>query len=217
MTIFDHILLFSAAVLAFSYIYAHWTQLIQNQEHSEHNIYHLIAFFTLGTSTLLLGIFGWSILGFMGDGTENKLVAIVASAIPFAWATGVVKQNHPKFEKAYLALMIIGFLLITMTRFAEMKTLGRILYPVFHSTAGLTVILLPILSVIKNRASASYLLVSVGGFLISFGGISMAFIIAGRQLMFVSQEVLFIILAPVLFMTTILYVVGLAGEVKKDF
>ena len=217
MTPIDRILLFSAAILAFKYIYTHWSELVQMEEPGTYNIYHLIAFITLGTSTLLLGVFGWGILGFMGDGTENKMVAVVASAIPFAWATGVVKQFHPKFEKPYVVLMIIGFLLITLTRFAELKTMGRIIYPVFHSTAGLTVIVLPILAIIKGQVPLSFIMVSLGGFMISSGGISMAFIIAGRQLLFVSADVLFMILAPVLFFTVLLYEMGLSGGFRQAF
>ena len=217
MTILDRILLFSAAMLAFKFIYAHWSQLSENQDGGDYNIYHLVAFTTLGASTLLLGVFGWGILGFMGDGTENKLVAVVASAIPFAWATGVVKQLKPKFETPFLVLMIIGFLLITFTRFAEMKTMGRIIYPVFHSTAGLTVILLPILAIAKKQKALSFIMVSLGGFLISSGGISMAFLIAGRQLLFVSTEVLFMIFAPLLFFTVLLYELGLSGGFRQAF
>jgi hypothetical protein len=217
MNVIDRILLFSAAILAFKYIYIHWNQLTRRDDAAEYNLYHLIAFGTLGVSTLLLGIFGWGILGFMGDGTENKMVAVVASAIPFAWATGVIKQFHPKYEKPFLILMIVGFLLITVTRFADMKVLGRIIYPVFHSTAGLTVILLPVVGVLKKRVPRSFLLVSLGGFLISSGGISMAFIIAGRQLLFVSPDVLFLIMAPVLFFTVLFYELGLSGGFGQAF
>lgn len=211
MTILDRILLLSAALVAARFIQLHWSVLKQTDGGEKFNIYHLIAFATLAASTLLLGVFGWGILGFMGDGTENKMVAVVASAIPFAWATGMVAHSYPKQQKWYLVLMIVAFLLITLTRFMEMKTLGRVIYPVSHSTAGLTVIVLPIIAVVRRNMPPSFLLVSLGGFLISVGGISMAFIIAGRQLLFVSADVLFLILAPVLLATVLLYAMGLAG------
>lgn len=217
MSIFDHILLFTAALIALRFIQIHWSDLKQSDGGESYNIYHLIALATLAASTLLLGIFGWEILGFMGDGTENKLVAVVASAIPFAWAAGMVDHVFPKHRKWYVGLMLLAFTLITITRFAEMKTAGRIIYPISHSTAGITVVLLPILATLKQGLPKSFTLISLGGLLISVGGISMAFLIAGRQLLFVSQDVLFLILAPVLFITVVLYTIGLAGGVKQAF
>jgi len=43
----------------------------------------------------------------MGEGTSNKLVAIVSSLIPFSWATGLIFRFNPKYEKAYLALIFL--------------------------------------------------------------------------------------------------------------
>lgn len=217
MPLLDHALLMLAAVLGLLFIITHRKQFTSSTRYASINSYHLMAFGALSASTLLLGLFGWDILGFMGDGTENKLVAVVASAIPFAWATGMIAHRYPKYEKLYLGVMSLALLLITVTRFAEMKTLGRIIYPVAHSFAGITVIGVPIIAVLKQKMPTSFLLVSLSGFLISAGGMSMAFLIAGRQLLFMSQDVLFTLMAPLLLVTILLYAVGLTGGFKTAF
>ncbi|MCF7823684.1 MAG: hypothetical protein K9N35_05880 [Candidatus Marinimicrobia bacterium] len=209
MTPMDRVALLvgSAVALSMIWILIDWQKQLETKHIS--NIYHMIAFSVLLISSLLLSFLGWDILGFMGDGTENKMVAVLASAIPFAWASGIVSRMYPRYGKIYLSIMILGLLLITFSRFMELKTFGRIIYPVFHSTAGFTVILIPIIAVIKRRMSPAFLWIAFGGSLISMGGISMAFLIAGRQLLFFSTPILLSIMAPLLLVTTASYAWGL--------
>lgn len=175
--------------------------------------YHCTALGVLGVAALLLAIFGWNILGLMGGGLSNKLVAIVSSLIPFAWATGLISKFYPKLEKPYLGLMLLGLILITTSRFIDAPLMSRIVYPVFHSTAGLVVILTPILALKRGAVNRNILLVSAGGALISLGGISLAFLSAGKQLAFFSQEVVLMILAPLFFVMGGLYFLGISrGE-----
>ncbi len=90
------------------------------------NVYYLISFAVLLVAGLLLIFFGW-------DALENNFVAVVAGLIPFSLATGLVIKLRPEYGKGYLWLMIIGLILIAVTRFAGLETLGKIVYPVFHA------------------------------------------------------------------------------------
>lgn len=209
MTLMAQVLLIGTAlisVLAVRFLGWQATPIINQRSY---DYYHVVSLSVLGIAALLLAALGWNILGLMGDATSNKLVAIVASLIPFSWATGLIVRFYPHFEKSYLALMLLGLILITATRFLDAPLLSRIVYPVFHSTAGLVVIIVPVLAYTQGLVKHNFLMVSAGGLLISMGGISMAFLSAGKQLLFFSQDVVLSILAPLLFITSVLYFLGL--------
>ncbi len=87
--------------------------------------------------------------------------------------------------------------------------MSRIVYPVFHSTAGIVVIVTPILTFKRGLVNIKFLMVSVGGTLISAVGISLAFLSGGKQLLFFSRDFVLMILAPLLFVTILLYSWGL--------
>ncbi|NQT61618.1 MAG: hypothetical protein HQ556_01555 [Candidatus Marinimicrobia bacterium] len=213
MLIFDQMFLVSTSIVS---VIALWH--LANRNHSliqrpPSEYYHGVALAVLGIAALLLTFWGWGILGIMGEGTSNKLVAIVSSLIPFSWATAFISKFYPKHEKVFLGIMILGLILITASRFMDAPLMARIVYPVFHSTAAIVVIATPIIAVKKGLMNFHFLSVSVGGALISAGGISMAFLSAGKQLLFFSQGFVLMILAPLLFSTGVLYYWGLSrGE-----
>ncbi len=62
----------------------------------------------------------------------------------------------------------------------------------------------------------SFAYVTVGGTLIGLGGIALAFLSAGKQLLFFSQDFVLTILAPLLFLTALFFALGLVkGELEK--
>jgi len=213
MSLLDQIFLVGTYIVAVVALWSLRNQTVHGRERHASDYYHGIALAVLGLAGLLLSIFGWGILGMMGEGTSNKLVAIVSSFIPFAWATGLISKFYPKHEKVYLGVMILGLLLITVSRFIDAPLMARIVYPVFHSTAAIVVIVTPMLAVKKRLVNYHFLTISVGGALISAAGISLAFLTGGRQLLCLSQPVVLMILAPLFFTTMVLYVWGLVrGE-----
>lgn len=179
-------------------------------------LYYITSLGVIFASVLLLAIFGWKILGLMGDGVSNNAIAVIASLIPFSWASGVVAQNHPKSTGLFTATMVLGIILISISRFMDMPLFARIIYPVFHGSAGLTIIILPIIAVVRGSMKRSYIWMSFGGLLISTGGIALAFITAGRQLLFFSQDIVLAILAPLLLITTLAYSFALISGDSSD-
>lgn len=213
MNLLDRLFLLAAAFVAIYMILGLISRQRQIETTHVSNIYHIVAFSVLLISEFLLVIFGWGILGLMGTGLGNKLLAIVASVIPFAWATGLVAKVYPQHEKLYLSAMFLGLILISISRFMELPVFARIIYPVFHSTAGMTVISLPFLAVKRGMASRVFLWVAAGGALISLGGISLAFLASGKQLLIFSRPIMLSVLAPLLFVTSFAYMWGLShGE-----
>jgi len=205
MGIFDRLVLLATGIVAI-YMILHFVKKQKNADTAcSSNIYYIISFAVLLVAGLLLIFFGWAALG-------NDLVAIVAGLIPFGLATGLIAEFYPKYEKPYLAVMVVGLVLITITRFVA-PGLGKVVLPVFHSIAGLTIFIFPLLAVNQKKVKGSFALVTVGGTLIGLGGIALAFLKAGKQLLFFSQEFVLLILAPLLLLMVLCFALGLVkGE-----
>ena len=205
MTIFDRIVLLLTGLIA---IYMIW-HLIGKQKDSNKagiwNWYYLTSFAVLLVAGLLLIFFGWGAL-------SNNFVAVVAGLIPFSLASGLVLKYYSNYGKAYRWLMLIGLVLIALTRYGDMGTISKIVYPLFHATAGLTIFFIPILTVKNGTTPGSFINVTIGGTLIGLGGIALAFLTAGKQLLFFSQDFVLMILAPLLFLTALFFALGLTKE-----
>jgi len=209
MGIFDRLVLLATGLVAI-YLIWHFVKRQKNPDTAcASNIYYIISFAVLLVAGLLLIFFGWGALG-------NDLVAIVAGLIPFGLATGLISKFYPKAEKGYLIVMIIGLVLIIITRFAA-SGLGKVVLPIFHTIAGLTIFLLPIVAVNQKKVRGNFVLITVGGTLIGLGGIALSFLKAGKQLLFFSQDFVLLILAPLLFLMTLFFALGLVkGELAKE-
>jgi hypothetical protein len=62
--------------------------------------------------------------------------------------------------------------------------------------------------VTRDEARSGFLWVTVGGALIGLGGIALAFLKTGRQLLFFSTDFVFTILAPLLLLMTLAFAAG---------
>ncbi len=210
MTIFDQIVLLLTGLIA---IYMIWFFIGKQKDKSTAaplNLYAIVSFAVLLVAGLLLIFLGWEILGLLGQGSQKSLfVAVVAGLIPFSLATGLVSKFYPDYEKPYMWLMILGVVLIAVTKYMGLVTLGKIVYPLFHATAGLTIFFIPILAVKAGKAKSSFINVTIGGTLIGLGGIALGFLTVGKQLLFFSGEFVLMILAPLLFFTALFFALGL--------
>ena len=174
-----------------------------------YNIYYIIGFAVLLVAGVLLIFFTYSIL-------SSPFVIIVSTLIPLSISLGLVTQYFPKQSKYYLAFVIIGFLAIAAGTLADLGTLGTIILASVHSVAGLTLFLVPIVLVSKKKAPSSFAMVSLGAALIGIGGIALSFMKTGRPLLFLTQEVIFIILAPLLFLMAASFAYGFIKANKLE-
>jgi hypothetical protein len=85
-----------------------------------------------------------------------------------------------------------------------------------HIVAGLIIFLLPVVVVREDRAPSGLLWVSVGGALIGLGGIALAYLKSGDQLLFFSEDVAFTILAPLLLLMTLAITWGFMKEMRSE-
>ena len=215
MNLLDRLFLLATGLVAVYTLKFVFQRYQNTKDGSFANVYFMISFAVLLVSGLLLIFFGWNILGLLGTGASNRLVAVVATLIPFSLATGLVAQYYPEYEKSYLGTMLLGIILITISRFVDMGVFGKIIYPVFHSIAGLTIFVIPIALVKSAKANSNIYWITVGGTLIGLGGIALAFISLGKQLLFFSPEFVLMILAPLLFLTSLAYMLGLLKGVSE--
>jgi hypothetical protein len=165
-----------------------------------HNLYYLMGFAVLLVSGLLLIFLGLDILA-------SPYVLTVASLIPLGISMGIAEEFYPAWKKYFKWFALIGFLAIAITSIAGMDTLKKIAVPLFHGVAGLVIFLGPFFA---KRAPKGFWWVGIGGLLIGLGGIALAFLSTGSQLLFFSQSFVLLILTPLLFLMTTAYMLGFA-------
>ena len=163
-----------------------------------HNIYYLMGFVVLLVSGLLLIFLGLGILA-------SPYVLTVASLIPLGISMGIAEEYYPSWKKYFKWFATIGFLTIAITSIAGMDTLKKIAVPLFHGVAGLVIFLGPFFA---RNAPKGFFWVGIGGVLIGLGGIALAFISVGAQLLFFSPEFVMMILTPLLFLMAAAFAFG---------
>ncbi len=163
-----------------------------------HNLYYLMGFLVLLVSGLLLIFLGLGIL-------SSPYVLTVASLIPLGISMGLAEEYFPAWKKAFKWFALVGFLAIAITSIAGMDTLKKIAVPLFHGVAGLVIFLGPFLA---KSAPKGFWWVGIGGVLIGLGGIALAFLSAGSQLLFFSPEFVMMILTPLLFLMAAAFTIG---------
>jgi len=155
--------------------------------------------YTTGFGILLVACLLLIILGF--EGLESQGVVIVSTAIPLSISLGLVSVHLPSCFFPYL-----GFGATGVTRFVLRGKAPTLVLALVHGTAGLVIILLPLILSIQGQVPAGYLLVSLGGGLIGLGGLLLAFLRAGKPLL--SQEVIYQLLPLILFLMSLSFLGG---------
>lgn len=165
-----------------------------------HNLYYLMGFVVLLVSGLLLIFLGLGILA-------SPYVLTVASLIPLGISMGIAEEYFPAWKKAFKWFAVIGFLAIAVTSIGGMDSFKKVAVPLFHGVAGLVIFIGPF---VAKGAPKEFWWVGIGGVLIGLGGIALAFITLGKQLLFFSPEFVLLILTPLLFLMAGAFALGFA-------
>jgi len=126
---------------------------------------------------------------------------------------GLMNQYFPQWKKAYSWFALVGLLAIAYTSITG-HDLKRLAVPIFHGVAGLIIFLGPFL--VKDKAPKGFWWVGIGGALIGIGGIALAFLTSGTQLLFFSEEVVLMILAPLLLLMTLAFAGGFVKQLAAN-
>ena len=196
----DTIFLLLTGLLA-AYLCWHFYQRY-TQHKALHNLYYLMGFAVLLVSGLLLIFLGLDILA-------SPYVLTVASLIPLGISMGIAEEYFPAWKKYFKWFALIGFLAIAITSIGGMEALKKIAVPLFHGVAGLVIFLGPFYA---KGAPKGFWWVGIGGLLIGLGGIALAFISVGAQLLFFSPSFVMLILTPLLFLMAGAYTLGFAKK-----
>lgn len=207
MTLFDRIVLLATGLVA---IYLIWRFVEEyRKDKPRYDIYYIISFAVLLVAGLLLIFFGYGIL-------ESEWVVTVSVLIPACLSLGLVTEFTPKYEKGYLAFVVIGILAVAITRFTGPSSLATIVLIIVHGVAGLLIFFMPIYTVRQDKAPGGFIWVTVGGALIGLGGIALAFLKTGGQLLFFSAEFVFTILAPLLLLMSLAFTWGFVRKIRAN-
>lgn len=169
-----------------------------------YDVYYMLGFTVLLVSGLLLIFLGLGILA-------SPWVLTVASLIPLGISMGLMEQYFPKYKTAFKWFALLGILAIAVTSIGGMEIGRRISVPLFHGVAGLVIALGPFLA---KGAARGFWWVGVGGFLIGLGGIALAFIASGSQLLFFSPSLVMTILTPLLLLMTLAFTWGFVRDIR---
>ena len=208
MTLLDRLFLLATGLVAIYLIYRFYSR--YKTKKGSYDIYYMISFTVLLISGLLL-------IAFTYDALASPYVVIVAVLIPAGLALGLVAEFYPQYEKGYLIFVILGLLVVAVTRLTDLgANLATISIIIVHSIAGLTILIVPILAARDGRAPKGFVFVTVGGVLIGLGGMALAFLKTGSQLLFFSADFVFTILAPLLFLMSLAFAWGFMKKIKAD-
>ena len=169
-----------------------------------YDIYYMMGFLVLLVSGLLLIFLGMGIL-------SSPYVLTVASLIPLGISMGIAEQYFPQWKKAFKWFALVGFLAIAVFSIAGIEIGRKIAVPLFHGVAGLVIFLGPFLA---KKAPKGFWWVGIGGLLIGLGGIALAFIVNGAQLLFFSPSFVMLILTPLLLLMTLAFTFGFVKDIK---
>jgi hypothetical protein len=172
-----------------------------------------MGFIVLLISGFLLIFLGYGILG-LGGTTLSPFILPIASLIPLGISMGIAEQFFPGWKKAFKWFALVGFLAIAVTSIGGIDNLKKFAVPIFHGVAGLVVFLGPFLA---QKAPKDFYWVGIGGALIGIGGLALASLtISGEPLFGIfTKDLVFTILAPILFLMTIAFTVGFLKDLQK--
>ncbi len=204
MTILDRVFLLLAGLTAIYLLWKFFTH--YQREHARYNLYYMVSFAVLLVAGLLLIAFTYAALA-------NPLVVIVAVLIPAGLSLGLIAEFYPRYEKAYAAFALLGLAGIAVTRLTGPAWLATVMLVIVHTVCGLIIFALPLWMVVQDRAPGGFAGVTIGGTLIGLGGMALAFLKAGRQLLFFSEPVVFTILAPLLLLMALAFAWGFSRQI----
>ncbi len=196
----DNLFLLLTGLIAAYLCWYFWQR--YNLHKALHNVYYLMGFAVLLVSGLLLIFLGLGIL-------KSPYVLTVSSLIPLGISMGLAEEYFPSWKKAFKWFATVGFLAIAVTSIGGMDSLRKIAVPLFHGVAGLVIFIGPF---VAKGAPKGFWWVGIGGALIGLGGIALAFITMGSQLLFFSPAFVMAILTPLLFLMAGAFALGFSRK-----
>lgn len=205
MSVLDRIVLLATGLVALYLLWRFFTH--YRRTGKQYDLAYMVSFAVLLVAGLLL-------IAFTYDALANPLVVIVAVLIPAGLAVGLIAEFFPRYARAYLGFALVGLIVIAITRFTGPAGLATLALIIVHAVCGLTLLAVPIAAARQGQAPRGFTWVAVGGALIGLGGIALAFLKTGSQLLFFSAPFVFAILAPLLLLMTLAFTWGFVKNIR---
>ena len=204
----DNLFLLLTGLIAVYLLWRFYTR--WSKEKKLYDLYYAMGFLVLLVSGLRLIFLGLGILA-------SPYVLTVASLIPLGISMGIVEEYFPQWKKAFKWFALVGFLAIALSAIFGIDIVKKISVPLFHGVAGLVIFLGPFFATSSpqgKKAPKDFWWVGIGGVLIGLGGIALAFISMGAQLLFFSPTFVMLILTPLLLLMTLAFTYGFVKDIK---
>ncbi len=104
--------------------------------------------------------------------------------------------------------MLLGFLLIILTRYKFSAGIALLVLSFWHGIAGLIIFFLPLYLSLAGMTSRGFIWVGLGGALIGVAGLLLTFLKSGSPIL--SKETLLTAFPGILFLMTLAFVLGFA-------
>jgi hypothetical protein len=164
-------------------------------------ISYTIAFGVLLVAALLMIILGFEVL-------ESPLVVIVSTVIPLCLSLGLVSDYLPQYTLPYLVFVLVGFLVVVLTRYLAPGKLAVISLAIVHGISGLVIFLLPFILSLQGITQPGFALVGLGGALIGVGGLLLSFLKTGKPIL--PRQTILAIFPGLFLLTSVAFVTGFA-------
>jgi hypothetical protein len=154
---------------------------------------------TIAFGVMLVGVIMLIILGF--GALEGPLVVIIFTIIPLSLSLGLVCEYLPDWKPAYRWFVLGGGTAVALSRYLSSTKTTTLAITLVHGLAGLIITLLPIALVLNKSAPSGFILVSLGGAVMSAGGLLFSAWKIGRPIL-VNTSIPKLLPAILLIMTT---------------
>ncbi|AGK61890.1 hypothetical protein Asulf_01924 [Archaeoglobus sulfaticallidus PM70-1] len=155
---------------------------------------------TIAAASFLVISIALAVMGL--NALQLAVTPYLGSIYPGLLAAGIIASKS-KAWRYYFAFVIVALVLMA----AGSEGLVKISRVLLHSVSGLIIVFLPLVFAVKRLAPASSIFVSIGGLLISIGGLALATLMAGKPLL--PFETVVFILHPLLFLSAFVMAAGL--------
>lgn len=217
MTIVDQLSLLATSAVALYLVWRFATDYRRLAHQARHDVYYLVSFGTLAGALLVLVAFGYGVL-------RSPLVIVPSVLIPGVLSLGLVAELLPRYERAYLAFVAIGLLLLALTLLlGEASAATVVVIVISHSTSGTIILVVPVLGALQDAVSWRFVAVTVGGALNDLSALAMAFLMSGvggitlelqrsaTQVVLLTDATVLAALAPLLLLMTLAFALGLTA------
>jgi hypothetical protein len=164
-------------------------------------LFFTITFGMLVLSCILLMLFGFEIL-------NSPVVVVLASVIPLSLSLGIIYHYLPPLKFPVLIFTSGGLVTIFVSRLICSNKFNTIVIAIVHGFAGLIIFIIPILLSLQNITSPWFALVGIGGMINGLTGLLLVFIKIGKPI--IHSELLFKLFPTLLFLSTLMFVVGMS-------